>query len=141
MTKVLQSEPNRRPPRVQFTHTPEAVLRFQSGHRVRGKLQVISIAGGLLSMSSLLDQGSRVKLMFLTDAGTVVGTAEMLPSISGTLQPFRFVVIDESDERRLRDVIQSSADQNRLEQRSIVKGMAWRPPASPTVGAAPPPPI
>jgi hypothetical protein len=63
--------------------------------------------------------------MFLTDAGTVLGTAEMLPSISGTLQPFRFVVIDESDERRLRDVIQSSADQNRLEQRSIVKDRAW----------------
>ncbi len=125
MTQLLQTEPNRRPPRVQFTHTPEAVLRFQSGHRVRGKLQVISIAGGLLSLSSLLDQGSRVKLMFLTDAGTVVGTAEMLPSISGTLQPFRFVVIDESDERRLRDVIQSSADQSRVEQRSIVKGRAW----------------
>ena len=125
MTQLLQTEPNRRPPRVQFTHTPEAVLRFQSGHRVRGKLQVISVAGGLLSLSSLLDQGSRVKLMFLTDAGTVAGTAEMLPSISGTLQPFRFVVIDESDERRLRDVIQSSADQNRLEQRSIVKGRAW----------------
>ena len=125
MTQLLQTEPNRRPPRVQFTHTPEAVLRFQSGHRVRGKLQVISVAGGLLSLSSLLDQGSRVKLMFLTDAGTVVGTAEMLPSISGTLQPFRFVVIDESDERRLRDVIQSSADQSRVEQRSIVKGRAW----------------
>ena len=125
MTQLLQTEPNRRPPRVQFTHTPEAVLRFQSGHRVRGKLQVISIAGGLLSLSSLLDQGSRVKLMFLTDAGTVAGTAEMLPSISGTLQPFRFVVIDESDERRLRDVIQSSADQSRVEQRSIVKGRAW----------------
>jgi hypothetical protein len=125
MTQLLQTEANRRPPRVQFTHTPEAVLRFQSGHRVRGKLQVVSVAGGLLSLSSLLDQGSRVKLMFLTDAGTVAGTAEMLPSISGTLQPFRFVVIDESDERRLRDVIQSSADQNRLEQRSIVKGRAW----------------
>jgi hypothetical protein len=125
MTQLLQTEPNRRPPRLQFTHTPQAVLRFQSGHRVRGKLQVVSVAGGLLSLSGLLDQGSRVKLMFLTDAGTVVGTAEMLPSISGTLQPFRFVVIDESDERRLRDVIQSSADQNRLEQRSIVRDRAW----------------
>ncbi len=125
MTQLLQTEPNRRPPRLQFTHTPQAVLRFQSGHRVRGKLQVVSVAGGLLSLSGLLDQGSRVKLMFLTDAGTVVGTAEMLPSISGTLQPFRFVAIDESDERRLRDVIQSSADQNRLEQRSIVRDRAW----------------
>jgi hypothetical protein len=125
MTQLLQTEANRRPPRLQFTHTPPAVLRFQSGYRVRGKLQVISVTGGLLSLSSLLDQGSRVKLMFLTDAGTVLGTAEMLPSISSTLQPFRFVLIDESDERRLRDVIQSSADQNRLEQRLIVKDRAW----------------
>ena len=125
MTQLLQTEANRRPPRLQFTHTPPAVLRFQSGYRVRGKLQVISVTGGLLSLSSLLDQGSRVKLMFLTDAGTVLGTAEMLPSISSTLQPFRFVLIDESDERRLRDVIQSSADQSRVEQRSIVKGRAW----------------
>src|SRR6266436_4839852 len=125
MTQLLQTEPNRRPPRLQFTHTPQAVLRFQSGHRVRGKLQVISIAGGLLSLSSPLDQGSRVKLMFLTDAGTVLGTAEMLPSVSGSLQPFRFVTIDEDHERRLRDVIQSSVDQNRREQRSIVKDRAW----------------
>ena len=125
MTQLWQTGTNRRPPRLQFTHTPPAVLRFQSGDRVRGKLQVVSITGGLLSLPSLLDQGSRVKLMFLTDAGTVAGTAEMLPSVSGTLQPFRFVVIDDGDERRLRDVIQSSADQNRIELGSIVKGRAW----------------
>jgi hypothetical protein len=86
---------------------------------------VISVTGGLLSLSNPLEQGSRFNLMFLTDTGTVVGTAEMLPSISSTQQPFRFVTIDENHERRLRDVIQSSVDQNRSEQRSIVRDRAW----------------
>ena len=125
MTQMLQPGVTRRPPRVQFTNTPPAVLRFQSGDRVRGKLKVVSVTGGLLSLSSLLDRGSRVKLMFLTDAGTVAGTAEMLPSVSGTLQPFRFVVMDESDERKLRGAIRSSAEQNRSELGSIVKNRAW----------------
>ena len=92
---------------------------------MRGRLQVVSVTGGLLCLSSPLELGSRVKLMFLTDAGTVLGTAEMLPSVSNTQQPFRFVTIDESHERRLCDVIQSSVDQNRSEQQSIVKDRAW----------------
>lgn len=125
MSPFLQAAPRRRPPRVQFTQTPPAVLRFQTGRRVRGKLQVVSVTGGLLNLSSPLDQGSRVKLMFLTDAGTVLGTAEMLPSLSATLQPFRFVGIDEGDESRLRDVIQSFADHSRHDQGSIVRDRAW----------------
>ena len=63
--------------------------------------------------------------MFLTDAGTVLATAEMLPSVSATLQPFRFVKIDENDERRLREIIRLSVDQNRHQQRSIVRDRAW----------------
>jgi len=125
VTQLLRNESNRRSPRLQFAHTTPVVLRFQSGRCIRGKLQIISVTGGLLYLSSPLDQGSRVKLMFLTESGTVLGTAEMLPSVSGTLQPFRFVTIDENHERRLRDVIQSSVDQNRREQRSIVKDRAW----------------
>jgi hypothetical protein len=125
VTQLLQTEGHQRSPRLQFASPTPAVLRFQNGSRIRGKLQVISVTGGLLHLSSPLEQGSRVKLMFLTDAGTVHGTAEMLPSISSTQQPFRFVTIDENHERRLRDVIQSSVDQNRSEQQSIVKDRAW----------------
>jgi hypothetical protein len=125
MPQRLKTEANWRSPRLQLAHTTPAVLRVQSGRRIRGKLQVISVTGGLLCLSSPLDQGSHVKLMFLTDVGTVVGTAEMLPPVSAILQPFRFVKINEHDERSLREVIQLSIDQNRLEQRSIVKDRTW----------------
>jgi len=83
-----------------------AVLRCPSGLQVHGKLQVISITGGLLSLSSPLPQGTTVKLMFLAGIGQVLGCAEMLAPISRTLQPFRFVKIGEDDRRRLGAAIQ-----------------------------------
>jgi hypothetical protein len=116
---------NPRSPRLQFAHTTPATVRVQDGRPVRAKLQVVSVTGGLLCLPSLLDQGSHVKLMFLTDAGMVHGTAEMLTSISGNQQPFRFVNIDEDYERRLRELIQFSVDQKRSEQGSIVRERAW----------------
>jgi hypothetical protein len=110
---------------LRLLQTTPAVLRFNSGRRVRGNLQVISVSGGLLNLPGSLDRGSRAQLMFVTEAGTVLGTAEMLPSVSATLQPFRFVSIDEDHQRRLRNIIQSSVDQRRREQQSILKDRAW----------------
>ena len=116
---------NPRSPRLQFAHTTPATVRVQNGHPVRAKVQVVSLTGGLLCLPSHLDQGSQVKLMFLTDAGMVLGTAQMLTSISGTLQPFRFLNIDEDHAGRLRDLIRSSVDQKRSEQGSILRERAW----------------
>jgi hypothetical protein len=80
------------------------------GRRSQGKLETISLTGGLLSMSTMLDRGSRIKLMFLTHTGPVLGAAEMLSPVSTTRQPFRFVVLEEGDQRRLRVVVQSFLD-------------------------------
>jgi len=54
----------RRAPRVRLTDTTPAVLRLQNGWRIPGKLQVISVTGGLLSLSKPLSQGCEVKVMF-----------------------------------------------------------------------------
>jgi len=125
MTPLLQPESRWRPPRLTFAQTTPAVLRFQSGRRVRGKLQVVSVTGGLLSLPSLLDQGARAKLMFLMESGTVLGTAEMLLPVSGALQPFRFVAIGQEDQARLQNAIRSSADENRRDQQAIIRERAW----------------
>jgi hypothetical protein len=99
---------NRRSARAWLADTTPAVLRFKDGRCTPGKLQVISLAGGLLCLSNLIAQGSRVKLMFLTHSGPVLGAAEMLSPISWTQQPFRFLELDECDQRKLRAVIRSS---------------------------------
>jgi len=40
------------------------------------------VNGGLLSLPSPIDQGSQVKLMFLTHTGAVLGAAEMLSPVT-----------------------------------------------------------
>src|SRR5271167_4638970 len=100
-----QSQPAPRAARVHLTERTPAVLRLGDGRRVSGKLKVVSLTGGLLSVAHPIDTGCKAKLMFLTGAGMVLGSAEMLSPLSWSLQPFRFVALADDDEDRLKTVI------------------------------------
>ena len=93
-----------RAPRIRTTERTPAVLRFQSGDCVTGRLEVFSATGGLLCLSKPLIRGTRIKVMFLTQTGPVLGSAEMLTPVSWTQQPFRFVALASEDQRRLQAV-------------------------------------
>ena len=108
MNSLPQLYSQQRSPRVHLTDATPAVLRFQDGHRTSGKLQVVSLTGGLLALPDPLDQGSQVKLMFLTHTGSVLGAAEMLDPLSSSLQPFRFVSLPMQDQCRLGAIIRST---------------------------------
>ena len=110
MTYLPHSHTYWRSPRVRLADIPPAVLRLPDGRRHRSRLETISLTGGLLSMPNILDRGSRIKLMFLTPTGPVLCSAEMLSPVSTTRQPFRFVALEEGDQRRLRAVVQSFLD-------------------------------
>jgi len=110
-----------RAPRAHLAGVTPAVLRFADGRRTSGNLQVLSVTGGLLSLSDPLVQGSQVKLMFLTGAGSVLGGAEMLSPVAGTLQPFRFTSLAADDQRRLGATIQASLPQDNAEPLWIEK--------------------
>jgi hypothetical protein len=97
-----------RSPRVRLASHVPVVLRFADGRRSRGELKVISLTGGLLCLPKPLAWGSRVKLMFLTQAGVVLGGAEMLSPDNWALQPFRFLALNDQDEHRLRAAIELS---------------------------------
>lgn len=93
-----------RAPRVRTTeHTP-AVLRVPGGDCVTGRLEVFSSTGGLLCLSKPLIRGTRIKVMFVTQRGPVLGAAEMLTPVSWTQQPFRFVALAYGDQHRLQAV-------------------------------------
>jgi len=96
-----------RSPRVRLEDAAPAILRAPGGLQQRGKLEVLSLNGGLLQMSSTLEQGSRLNLLFVTQTGPVLGAVEMLPPISAERQPFRFVGIEKADQGRLRATVQS----------------------------------
>jgi len=116
--------PGERAPRARFWENTPAVLRSPRGF-TRGKLQVISLTGGLLTLPKPLDHGTRVKLMFLTPKGSVFGAAEMLPQISWSLQPFKFTRLYDDDEGRLQATIQSSLGQRRRRHDEVERFRAW----------------
>jgi hypothetical protein len=115
MDGLSQVHTQLRAPRVHLADLTPAVLRFQDGQRASAHLQVLSVNGGLLSVPGPIDQGSQVKLMFLTRTGAVLGAAEMLSPVTSTQQPFRFVALPVDDRRRLGAAIQS-AEQKWMEK-------------------------
>jgi hypothetical protein len=105
MSALPQLDSKPRVPRLRFENSTPAVLRFHDGQRMSGEIQVVSLTGGLLSLPTPLTQGSQVKVMFVTDAGSVLGGAEMLSPVSSNQQPFRFVSLAVQDRRRLESII------------------------------------
>jgi hypothetical protein len=110
---------------VHFAEPTPAVLRLKNGRSVPGKLKVVSLTGGLLSVPHPVDTGSNGKLMILTAAGMVLGSAEMLSPLSWSLQPFRFLALQQDDQSRLQSVIQGSIDQGRSDHGQIERSRAW----------------
>ena len=98
-----QPYPDRRAPRLNLSDNTPAVLRFEDGHRTQAQLEIISVTGGLLALPKPVVRQSRVKLMFVTPTGPVLGTAEMLKPVSWGQQPFRFVGLEKDDQRRLQE--------------------------------------
>jgi hypothetical protein len=125
MTSLPPSQLPPRPTRLHFAEPTPAVLRLKDGRSVPGKLKVVSLTGGLLSVPHPVDTGSNGKLMILTAAGMVLGSAEMLSPLSWSLQPFRFVALQSDDHNRLQTVIQGAVDQNRSDHGQIERSRAW----------------
>lgn len=121
MNALPQPHTDRRAPRLNLSDLTPAVLRFEDGHRTQGQLEIISLTGGMLSLPKPVVRDSRVKLMFVTPTGPVLGTAEMLKPISWSQQPFRFVGLEKDDQRRLQESIQSSFGQVNKDQEWIDK--------------------
>jgi hypothetical protein len=116
MTHFPQVHPQRRSPRIQLGGSIPALVMLEDGQRAKGKLQTISVTGGLLRLAKSLSQGDFVEVAFQTQSGPVRGMAEMLTPVraasDGSLQPFRFVALGDDDHRALRMVVDSAADRS-----------------------------
>ena len=122
MTHFPQPHPQRRATRVHLGGSILALVMLEDGQRAKGKLQTISITGGLLRMAKALEQGDFVEVAFQTQSGPVRGMAEMLSpmrtAMDGALQPFRFIALGDDDHRNLRMVVDSVSDRSFLGIRS-----------------------
>src|SRR5277367_426075 len=116
MTHFPQANASRRAPRMHVGGAIPAVVMLEDGRRAKGKLQTLSVTGGLLRLLGALSQGDFVEVAFQTQSGPVRGMAEMLTPVraatDGSLQPFRFVALGDDDHRALRMVVESAADRS-----------------------------
>ena len=101
MTHFPQPHPSRRAARIQLGDSVLAAIRLEDGRRTKGKLQTISVTGGLLRLAHSLGQGDFVEVAFQTQAGPVHGMAEVLSPMRKmddcVLQAFKFVAIEDDD--------------------------------------------
>jgi len=122
MTHFPQPHPSRRAARIQLGDSVLAAIRLEDGRRTKAKLQTISATGGLLQLPHSLGQGDFVEVAFQTQAGPVHGMAEVLSPMrkmaDGVLQPFRFVAIEDEDNRRLRTSLEHVVERNLLGRRA-----------------------
>src|SRR6266849_1843455 len=116
MTHFPQVHPQKRSPRIQLGGSVPALVMLEDGQRAKGKLQTISVTGGLLRLARSLSQGDFVEVAFQTQSGPVRGMAEMLTPVraasDGSLKPFRFVALGDDDHRAFRMVVESAADRS-----------------------------
>ena len=101
MDALPQTYSQVRSPRLRLPRITRAILRFWDGYRLCADLIVVSLTGGLLRVAHPVRRGSRVRLLFLTRTGPVLGDAELLRPLSWTEQPFRFTFLSGPDQRRL----------------------------------------
>ncbi len=144
MSSSPQIRPPIRVPRAHLEGHNPTVLRLPNGQNIGGNLQVISINGGLLSLPQPVNQGSQVKLIFLTGTGAVLGGAEMLPPVNAGQQPFRFVALAPDDHRRIGVLVGQQSHRKVFEQAWMDKLRAasakekeprcWRPLLAAAVG-------
>ena len=104
-----------------MTHLP-VVIKLNDGHSARAKLQTISETGGMLRLAGALEQGNLVEVTIETESGAVKAMAEILQPTrklkDGTLQPFRFIALEDKDHLTLRNALDSRVDKDFLGLRS-----------------------
>jgi hypothetical protein len=121
MPYLPQRSFQRRAERASFAESTPVVLRFDDGQRASGTLKVISLTGGLLTVSRPVTQGLTAKVMFLTRAGSVLGIAEMLSPLTWDQQPFKFVSLHHDDESRLQAAIQACQQASRTQDKKVLR--------------------
>ena len=122
MTHFPQALADRRATRVHVGQTTPALVTLEDGHQTKGKLQTVSVTGGLLRLGKALHRGDFVEVAFQMQTGPIQGMAEMLNPMpvarDGVLQPFRFIALGDDDHRNLRMVVDSVSDRSFIGLRS-----------------------
>jgi hypothetical protein len=109
-----------RAPRVDLQGRVSVFVRLENGRQLIGKLHQLSVTGGVLQISTYLEERSKVGLTIQIGASMVRPDAEMLFPMwgaNGYLQPFRLIrlwaeerhLLEEEISERLKQTVARSS--------------------------------
>ncbi len=87
-----------------------ALVLLENGRQLRGRMNQLSVNGGLLSLERPLDEGILVTVVFHLGSTSIRCRARMLFPMwatQGCLQPFRFVELPKADHARLNQELEA----------------------------------
>jgi hypothetical protein len=120
-----------RAPRVNLWGIVSASLQLENGRQFTGKLQTLSITGGLLDVATFFDERTNISLLFRF-AGVILQTrAQLLFPMRGGmgyLQPFRFTGIGMKERQIIDAEINTILKKAAAEK--TAQGLGYRPPRS-----------
>jgi hypothetical protein len=130
MTPFSPPRHRKRAPRANLRGTVSTTLQLENRRKVSARLHQLSITGGLLEISTFLDERTKVNLTIPFASGTAYPKAEMLFPMRGAfgyLQPFRFTNVSGEDLLLLDREISAFLKQS-LTPPTGLRGLAFRPP-------------
>jgi len=102
--------------RVKLGGSVLALVLLESGRQIRGRMNQLSVNGGLVGLDHPLDEGIRVTVLFHLGGTSVRCQGQMMFPMwatQGCLQPFRFLDLPEASrislQRELADLIRAGA--------------------------------
>lgn len=104
MSVVRSLQKGQRGSRVKLGGSVLALVLLENGRQLRGRLNQLSLNGGLLSLERPLDEGIKVTLVFHVGETSFRCRGQMLFPMwatQGCLQPFRFAELADADSQAL----------------------------------------
>lgn len=130
MTLSPNSYQPKRAPRANLGGKVSAVIQLENGRQLPASLYQLSITGGLLEVTTYLEERSRIGLTVQLGADPVYPRAEMLfpmKSAKGYLQPFRITFLHPQQREALAGQINALVKQA-LAPGKPGHGLGFRPP-------------
>ena len=98
-----------------------ALVLLENGRQIRGRMNQLSVNGGLISLEHPLDEGIRVTVVFHLGFSVRCRVQMLFPmwATQGCLQPFRFLDLSEASraglDRELKNLVRAGASQEEEE--------------------------
>jgi hypothetical protein len=125
MPSTAITQKGKRGSRVRLGGSILALMLLENGRQIHGRMNQLSVNGGLLSLAHPLDEGIGVTVLFHLGCTSIRCRARMMFPMwatKGYLQPFRFLELPEADrdslKRELEDLVRVGAPQDDEEDKA-----------------------